>query len=461
MEAIALKSGTQIVHVPYPSSPAAVTALLRNDVQMVCLPGISVTPQAAAGKLKILAVSTAQRSALMPGIPTLEESGIDVEADAWNGLIAPARTPPAIIAAVRAAVIEALAAPDIRAKLAAQIMEPIPGTPEEFRVRIDDDIARWTSVIKAANIKVRLRRAASGLRLGALEPARRRLEAVDVERERRRAGADVGKRVLLDEARPRDPQRLARIPRGPARALDDLRILFERKTEILTAADHVVTQIPHLQRRISVSRPQSPTVIADARDAIPFSGDLFLGAPVVAQPREAVAREARFDHGRLVAQVMGVVARDLERDLLGLDQVATVPAMRRELAGRREIAAARHRALDMHECLEPRQSARPAPRRASRAGAARPVDHVLAVERHVAVDPVDHAAKPRAFGDLVRHGVDRDHVEQLGAFALQDDDDRRVFRGQQVNARERCVIGAMRLLDCSLALPRHSGITAR
>jgi len=154
MEAIALKSGTQIVHVPYPSSPAAVTALLRNDVQMVCLPAISVTPQAAAGKLKILAVSTAQRSALMPGVSTLKESGVDVEADAWNGLIAPAKTPPAIIAAVRAAVIDALTAPDVRAKLAAQIMEPIPSTPEEFRARIDADIARWTPVIKAANIKV-------------------------------------------------------------------------------------------------------------------------------------------------------------------------------------------------------------------------------------------------------------------------------------------------------------------
>ncbi|HLH89882.1 MAG TPA: tripartite tricarboxylate transporter substrate binding protein [Xanthobacteraceae bacterium] len=154
MEAIALESGTQIVHVPYPSSPAAVTALLRNDVQMVCLPAISVTPQAAAGKLKILAVSTAQPSALMPGVPTLKQSGIDVEADAWSGLIAPARTPPAIIATVRAAVVEALDAPDVKAKLAAQIMAPIPSTPEEFRARIDADIARWAPVIKAANIKV-------------------------------------------------------------------------------------------------------------------------------------------------------------------------------------------------------------------------------------------------------------------------------------------------------------------
>ena len=154
MEAVALKSGTQIVHVPYPSSPAAVTALLRNDVQMVCLPAISVTPQAAAGKLKIVAVSTAQRSSLLPGIPTLKEAGIDVEADAWSGLIAPARTPPAIIEAVRAAVAEALDAPDVRQKLAAQIMEPIPGTPAQFRARIDADIARWKPVIAAANIKM-------------------------------------------------------------------------------------------------------------------------------------------------------------------------------------------------------------------------------------------------------------------------------------------------------------------
>ena len=72
MEAVALKSATKIVHVPYPSSPAAMTALMRNDVQMACLPAISVTPHVASGKVKILAITTARRSALMPGIPTLK-----------------------------------------------------------------------------------------------------------------------------------------------------------------------------------------------------------------------------------------------------------------------------------------------------------------------------------------------------------------------------------------------------
>ena len=98
MEAIALKSGTKMVHVPYPSSPAAMTAIIRGDVQMGCLPAISVTPHVASGAVKILAVSTAKRSPYLPEIPTLKEAGIDVEADAWMGMIAPARTPEAIVA---------------------------------------------------------------------------------------------------------------------------------------------------------------------------------------------------------------------------------------------------------------------------------------------------------------------------------------------------------------------------
>ena len=153
MEAIALKSGTQMVHVPYPSSPAAMTAIIRGDVQMGCLPAISVTPHAEAGKVKILAVSTAKRSPYLPAIPTLKEAGIDVEADAWMGMIAPGRTPEAVVAKIQREVVEALGTAAIRDKLAAQLMEPIGNTPAEFRARIDGEVARWAPVIKAANIK--------------------------------------------------------------------------------------------------------------------------------------------------------------------------------------------------------------------------------------------------------------------------------------------------------------------
>jgi tripartite-type tricarboxylate transporter receptor subunit TctC len=152
MEAIALKSGTQLVHVPYASSPQAVTALLRNDVQMVCLPAISIMPQLRSGAIKVLAVSTAERSPLLPDIPTLKEAGIDVEADAWSGLIAPAGI--TMTARIGKFVGEAVTTPVVRDKLAAQFMTPIPGTPAEFRARIDADIARWSPVIAAAKIKI-------------------------------------------------------------------------------------------------------------------------------------------------------------------------------------------------------------------------------------------------------------------------------------------------------------------
>jgi tripartite-type tricarboxylate transporter receptor subunit TctC len=154
MEAIALKSGTRLVHVPFPSSPQAVEALIRNDVQMVCLPAISITPQLGGGKIKLLAITTAKRSALLPGVPTLKESGVDVEADAWNGLIAPAGIPAAMIERINRLVGEAITSPEIKEKLAAQLMEPIPDTPAQFRARIDADIARWKPVIEAAKIRI-------------------------------------------------------------------------------------------------------------------------------------------------------------------------------------------------------------------------------------------------------------------------------------------------------------------
>jgi tripartite-type tricarboxylate transporter receptor subunit TctC len=154
MEAIAIKAGAQLVHLPYPGSPQAITAVMRGDAQVACLPAISVTPHATAGTVKILAVTTAKRSPFLPDVPTLMESGVDVEADAWNGLIAPGGTPRPIIDKINKDVVEIIKKPAVREKLAAQLMEVVGGTPEEFRARIDGEIARWAPVIKAKDIKV-------------------------------------------------------------------------------------------------------------------------------------------------------------------------------------------------------------------------------------------------------------------------------------------------------------------
>jgi tripartite-type tricarboxylate transporter receptor subunit TctC len=154
MEAIAQKSGAKLVHVPYPSSPAAMTAVMRGDVQMAMMPAIAVVPQAKAGKVKMLAVSTAQRSPFLPAVPTLKESGIDVEADAWMGMIAPGGTPAAVIGKIHKEVVMAIRTPAVVEKLATQLMVPIGNSPAEFRARINAEIGRWAPVIKAADIRV-------------------------------------------------------------------------------------------------------------------------------------------------------------------------------------------------------------------------------------------------------------------------------------------------------------------
>jgi tripartite-type tricarboxylate transporter receptor subunit TctC len=116
--------------------------------------GQSVTAQATAGTVKILAVSTARRSPYLPDVPTLREAGIDVEADGWNGLISPGKTLKPIIDTISKDVAEIMNRPEVREKLAAQLMAPVGSSPEELRARMDGEIARWAPVIQAANVKL-------------------------------------------------------------------------------------------------------------------------------------------------------------------------------------------------------------------------------------------------------------------------------------------------------------------
>jgi tripartite-type tricarboxylate transporter receptor subunit TctC len=154
MEAIAHRAGAAMVHIPYGGSPQAITAVIRGDVQAACLPAIAVTPQLAGGKVKILAVATAQRSHFLPDVPTLKESGIDVESDAWNALIAPGGTPPAIIKQINDEVNDILTKPSVRERLETQLIEPTPSTPQALRARMDAEIKLWSDVIKRGDIRI-------------------------------------------------------------------------------------------------------------------------------------------------------------------------------------------------------------------------------------------------------------------------------------------------------------------
>ncbi|MDB5532425.1 MAG: transporter substrate-binding protein [Hyphomicrobiales bacterium] len=154
MEAIGQKAGARMVHLPLQGSPAAMTALLRDDVQLALLPSIAVTPQLESGAIKILAISTQKRSPFLPDTVTLKEAGIDVEADAWLGLIAPAGTPPEMLARMQALATEVITSPAARDKLATQQMEPVGSTAVEFRAVINAEVRRWEPLIKAAGIKI-------------------------------------------------------------------------------------------------------------------------------------------------------------------------------------------------------------------------------------------------------------------------------------------------------------------
>jgi tripartite-type tricarboxylate transporter receptor subunit TctC len=153
MELVALRSGTEIVHVPYPGSGQAVAALLAGEVDMACLPALSVIAHVKAGKLKAIGASTAKRSALLPEIPTLKEQGLeDVDAGAWIGVVAPAGMPAAIVDRIRREVVAVLRDPEVAAVLQRQMMEVVGSTPEEFVAHLDAERRRWTPVIRKAKI---------------------------------------------------------------------------------------------------------------------------------------------------------------------------------------------------------------------------------------------------------------------------------------------------------------------
>ena len=153
MELVALKSGTEIVHIPYAGSSQAVTALITGQVDMACLPALSVVPQIQAGKLKAIAVSTAKRSPALPDIPTLSEQGLaGVDAGAWIGVIAPAGTPAPILERLRKEIVGALHDPAVVEGLRKQYMDVIASTPEQFAAKLREEHERWTPVIQKAKV---------------------------------------------------------------------------------------------------------------------------------------------------------------------------------------------------------------------------------------------------------------------------------------------------------------------
>jgi tripartite-type tricarboxylate transporter receptor subunit TctC len=152
MELVAAKSATQVVHVPYAGSAQAVAAIVAGDASLGCMPAISVMPLVRAGRLKAIGAASRTRNPLLPDLPTLGEQGLEIEANAWIGFIAPAKTPPALLARLHDEIAGVLREPEVRKALAGQLMEPVGNTPSEFSAYMKEELARWGPIIRANRI---------------------------------------------------------------------------------------------------------------------------------------------------------------------------------------------------------------------------------------------------------------------------------------------------------------------
>ena len=153
-ELFKLSTGTRITHVPYKGSSQAIADLLSGQIQLLFTPASTAIPHVKAGKAVALGLIGRKRSPELPDVPTLGEAGVPgLDSALWSGLHAPAGTPPAVIDRLNRELQRALGLAEVRAQIATQSNEPLPGTPAQFGALVRDDVERWARVVRSAGIK--------------------------------------------------------------------------------------------------------------------------------------------------------------------------------------------------------------------------------------------------------------------------------------------------------------------
>jgi len=147
-------TGAPVTHVPYKGSAPSLIGVVGGETDIAFLPTSVVNPHVAAGKLRAVAVTTAKRSVTLPDVPTMHEAGVSgYEAAAWSALLLPAGTPPAIVNALYADIVETFKSPGVQSAFAKIGGEPIASSPAEFAPYLEREIAKWRKVVAAAGIK--------------------------------------------------------------------------------------------------------------------------------------------------------------------------------------------------------------------------------------------------------------------------------------------------------------------
>ena len=152
-ELLKLMGGVNIIHVPYKGGAPALTAILSGEVDLTYENSLIIVPHIKSGKVRALGVTSAQRSKLLPDLPSVAEALPGYGASGWYGLVAPAATPKDVLARLNAEAVKALRSLDVAERLSGQGAEPAPGSPGDFAAFIRAEIDKWSKVVKAANMK--------------------------------------------------------------------------------------------------------------------------------------------------------------------------------------------------------------------------------------------------------------------------------------------------------------------
>ena len=148
-ELLKQRAGIDMVHVPYKGGGPMVTDLVGGQIQLAIGDQANLMPQVKAGKLRVLAVGSARRSPNHPEVPTIAEAGFPgYEAGAWQGLVAPAGTPPDVVRRLNEALARVMNMPEVKERLIGAGLEPVGGSPEDFARHIRAEIAKWTRIAK-------------------------------------------------------------------------------------------------------------------------------------------------------------------------------------------------------------------------------------------------------------------------------------------------------------------------
>jgi tripartite-type tricarboxylate transporter receptor subunit TctC len=148
-------TGTKLVHVPYKGGGPAAVALISGEIALILGEPASLVGHIQAGKVRAIAVTSANHALSFPDLPTVAESGVPgYEVISWNGMLAPAGTPPEIIRRLNAEYNKIVSDPEMRKRMIANGYEPVGGTPERFGEHIHAEIVKWGPVVKRANVRV-------------------------------------------------------------------------------------------------------------------------------------------------------------------------------------------------------------------------------------------------------------------------------------------------------------------